>query len=598
MRRFFILLVLVSLVLFACSSALAGEALTYLHYVGQSLYATEEAKEQELGGGLVEYTAITEIPSAKVTMETSTIVRSSDGQWLSHALIIHPAAGEPQSVSVKYEDGMLHYIAEVGTRQEGDLPTQGEVIPLDNQFLSHYRLLLGRIDLETFEKGDFTLLLTANLLQLPMHVTNLGIEELKVGKAHRSVWHLRGEVTQPDGSKLVYDLYVDSESGKPIQYAVPAQRYIVYEQGWQEEIERAKAEEKPKRRDFGKFWEEDIYFKSGGYGCPYCSLGYRLAGTVSVPKGEGPWPSVVINGGSGPQDRDGNSEFLNLSIYERLAHFLSARGFVVLRFDKRNVGESEGNFNAVRLEDYVSDLTAAAQFLAEQGYVDPERIGLIGHSEGGTIAPIVAARNPELIHTLVLMAAPGRTLDKVILDQVRWSAEKQGLSGAKLEEAIAEEEGFFKQVLANEEETVLSFKGQQVPGALLLKDEFLHDPRKTIAQVKCPVLILQGGKDISVTVSDAELLAAALKQAGHTDYELKIFPQLDHLFMPVKGEKNIEVYQDTTRKFGPGFLNTLLCWMRVNLGEAPAGGFDYNILIILGLAAILLLGVLLRYPNG
>lgn len=581
------LLVLVSLLLFACSTALAGEATTYLHYLGQSLYATEEAQGQELGGGLVEYTATTEVPSVKATLETTTIVRSSDGGWLSHTFIFRPASGRPQSVSVKYEHGMLHYIAEVGTRQEGDLPAQGEVIPLDNQFLSHYRFLLGRIDLETFEEGDFTLLLTANLLQLPMHVTNLGLEELRVGGAHRSAWHLRGEVTQPDGSKLIYDLYVDPESDKPLQYAVPAQRYTVYEQGWREEIEAARAEEKAERRDLGRFWEEDVYFESGGY---------RLAGTVSVPQGQGPWPGVVINGGSGPQDRDGNSKLLHLSIYKRLAHSLSAHGFVVLRFDKRNVGESEGNFNAVRLEDYVSDLTAAAQFLAGQDYVDPERIGLIGHSEGGIIAPIVAARHPELIRALVLMAAPGRTLDKIILDQVRWSAEQQGIGGAELEKLIAEEEEFFKQVLANEEETVLTFRDQQVPAALLLKDEFLHDPLKMIVQVECPVLILQGAKDVQISVRDAELLAAALKQAGHNDYELKIFPKLDHLFMPVKGEKNIEVYQETTRKFGPVFLNTLLRWMRINLAGVPAGGPDYRVFIILGLAVgLLLLGTLLLH---
>jgi hypothetical protein len=584
MRKILLLLVLISAAILACSAALAEEV-TYLHYVGQSLYATERAEEQELEGGLIRYTATTEVPSAQLKMETSTIARPSDGRWFSHTLIFYPASGEPQSISVEYEDERIHYVAEVGTRQEGDLLAQGEVIPLDNQFLSHYRLLLSLIDLKTFKERDFTLLLTANLLQLPMHVTNLGIEELQVGRAHRSAWHLQGEVTQPDGSKLVYDLYVDPADGMPLQYDVPSQRYTIYEQGWREEIEEAQATEEVERRDLGRFWEEDVYFESGGY---------RLAGTVSVPKGQGPWPGVVISGGSGPQDRDGNSKLLHLSIYKRLAHFLSEHGFVVLRFDKRNVGESEGNFNAVRLEDYVGDLTAAARFLAEQDYVDPERIGLIGHSEGGIIAPIVAARHPELIRALVLMAAPGRTLDKVILDQVRWSAEQQGIRGAELEELIAEEEDFFKQVLANEEETVLSFKGQRVPAALLLKDEFLHDPLETIAQVRCPVLILQGGKDVSVTIRDAELLAAALQQAGHTAYELKIFHKLDHLFMPVEGEKNIEVYQDATREFGPKFLNTLLRWMKVNLEGAPAG-LDHKILIILGLAALLLLGALLLH---
>ena len=581
--KFFILFALISTVILACSAAWAKE-IAYLHYVGQSLYATELVEEQELEGGLIKYTAITEVPSTKLRMETSTIVRPADGHWLSHTIALYPAVGEPQSVSVEYKDERIHYVAQVGTRQEGSLLAQGELIPLDNQFLSHYQVLLDRIDLETFEEGDFSLLLTASLLQLPMHVTNLGLEELQVGKARRSAWHLQGEVTQPDGSKLAYDLYVDPRSGEPIQYVVPSQRYTVYERSWREEIEQAQAAE-AERRDLGRFWEEDVYFESEGY---------RLAGTVSAPKGRGPWPGVVINGGSGPLDRDGNSKILKLSIYKRLAHFLSANGFAVLRFDKRNVGESEGNFNAVRLEDYVSDLAAAARFLAEQDYVDPERIGLIGHSEGGIIAPIVAARYPELVHALILMAAPGRTLDKIILDQARWSAEQQGLNGRELERLIAEEKEFFKQVLANEEETVLSFRGQLVPAALLLKDEFLHDPLETIAQVKCPILILQGAKDVQISVQDGELLAAALEQARHTDYKLRIFPKLDHLFMPVKGERNIEVYQDTTREFGPEFLETLLHWMKVNL-EGTSVGLDYKILIALGLAALLLLGVLLLY---
>ena len=139
-----------------------------------------------------------------------------------------------------------------------------------------------------------------------------------------------------------------------------------------------------------------------------------LSGTLTMPDSAALFPAVILIAGSGPNDRDetvfGHKPFLVL------ADYLTRNGFAVLRYDKRGVGKSSGDYRKATTEDFASDVQAAIEFLKQRNEIDKKRIGLIGHSEGGTIAPMVAAKNKNVDY-IVLMAGMGVKASEILLDQ-------------------------------------------------------------------------------------------------------------------------------------------------------------------------------------
>jgi uncharacterized protein len=138
--------------------------------------------------------------------------------------------------------------------------------------------------------------------------------------------------------------------------------------------------------------------------------GVRLAGTLIRPKGPGKFPAVLLITGSGPQNRD--EEIMGHKPFLLIADFLARHGIAVLRVDDRGVAESTGNFATATSADFATDAAAGVQFLLKRPEIDPQHIGLIGHSEGGAIAPMVAVRVPEVAF-LVLLAGPGVPGDEI-----------------------------------------------------------------------------------------------------------------------------------------------------------------------------------------
>ncbi len=155
----------------------------------------------------------------------------------------------------------------------------------------------------------------------------------------------------------------------------------------------------------------------------------RLAATLTLPPEKGPFAAVVLITGSGPQDRDesllGHKPFLVLSDY------LTRKGIAVLRADDRGTGKSTGNFATATTADFATDTEAGIAYLKTRPEVDPHKIGLIGHSEGGVIAPMVAARNPDVAF-IVMMAGPGVRGDEILPAQIQAIAEARGKAMKKL----------------------------------------------------------------------------------------------------------------------------------------------------------------------
>jgi pimeloyl-ACP methyl ester carboxylesterase len=294
--------------------------------------------------------------------------------------------------------------------------------------------------------------------------------------------------------------------------------------------------------------------------------GFSLAGTLSKPSGvTGPAPAVVLVSGSGPTDRD--ETVAGIPIFGQLAHALADAGFMVLRFDKRGVGQSGGRVEAATLTDYAEDVRAAIRMLNDRKDVDRRRVALIGHSEGGSLA-LIAASKEKRVAGVALVATIGTTGADLNLYQVTHALERTNRPEAERQSTI--------DLQRRIQQAVLTGKGWEtipVPDAVRRQADtpyfqsFLaYDPARVMKDVGQPILILQGTLDTQVPPAHADRLegmARARKNAGAVDV-VKV-PGVNHLLVPATtGE--VDEYQTLSEAtISPEVTSALQEWLKRTL---------------------------------
>jgi alpha-beta hydrolase superfamily lysophospholipase len=277
--------------------------------------------------------------------------------------------------------------------------------------------------------------------------------------------------------------------------------------------------------------------------------GFALAGTLTLPTGaKGRLPAVVTITGSGPQDRDAAISIVRgYRPFRQIADTLSRRGIAVLRLDDRGTGASGGNFASATSADFADDVRAAVAYLRTRPDIDPARIALIGHSEGGMIAPMVAATDAK-IRAIALLAGQGWTGTETSDSQLRTVWQQMGLNAAQMDS------------MARINTPLRDAQAAEVPWMRFWLD---YDPLPAARRVRQPVLVLQGGTDWQVVPEQATVLAAAFRQGGNRDVTLKLFPELDHLFLvdpaPVASVEHYTTLPN--RQVPPEVLGTLADWL-------------------------------------
>lgn len=328
---------------------------------------------------------------------------------------------------------------------------------------------------------------------------------------------------------------------------------------------------------------EDVTFRNE-------AAGLNLAGTLTLPPGEGPHPAVILISGSGTQDRDesvaGHRPFLVL------ADYLTRQGFAVLRYDDRGAGKSDASTGDFTTRDLAGDAQAAFAFLKTQPGIDGRRIGLAGHSEGGVIAPVVAADNPEVAF-VVLMAGTGAPGVRVLERQVELLARAEGKTEAEVRHVTRAEQEVLAAVLSDGDPAVRrrraaelirnslsdeqkrqlpdpeQFIGSQVDALFSPWMQFFltFDPRPTLARVKCPVLAVGGDKDVQVPAAEhLPLIEAAVREGGNTRVTVKLLPGLNHLFQTARTGA-VSEYAAIEETLSPLFLQTVGDWLAGTAGR-------------------------------
>ena len=316
----------------------------------------------------------------------------------------------------------------------------------------------------------------------------------------------------------------------------------------------------------------------------------KLAGTLTLPRDAKTHPAVILITGSGAQDR--NETILGHRPFLVLADYLTRRGIAVLRVDDRGVGGSSIGSSAATSENFAGDVLAGIEFLKTRREINPKQIGLIGHSEGGMIAPMVAARSADAAF-LVLMAGTGQTGEDVLYTQMALLEKGAGIAPQK----TAREIGWLKiiySILKTEPDGKRA--EQQIRAALLKKEHSLsggeqkqfaawraeaekqlpillsawfhyfvaYDPRPALERVKVPVLAINGENDVQVAPKEnLSLIAAALEKGGNKNFTIKSFPKLNHLFQPSETGLPSE-YGKIEQTIAPQVLETIGDWILKN----------------------------------
>lgn len=245
----------------------------------------------------------------------------------------------------------------------------------------------------------------------------------------------------------------------------------------------------------------------------------KLSGTLTIPNKEGKFPLALLIWGSGPQDRQYNGLFISI------ADYLSRHGFCVFSFDKRGIGSSEGDFSSTTDADEIEDLNASLEFLAAQNQIDPQKIILIGHSEGAIHASELASKK-DIVRAIILMAPS--TSSEIKVEDLEAMALKFKWSG-----------DYLKLAMRSNLETMNRVKGTKNNWTSILgkrcflkrmREELDERPLDIIKEVKAPVLILQGKEDDPATIEFASTLDKALEETGNVNRSLTYFGYLGHWF--------------------------------------------------------------------
>jgi len=333
------------------------------------------------------------------------------------------------------------------------------------------------------------------------------------------------------------------------------------------------------------YLSEDVTFKNE-------AVAVTLAGTLTLPEQGAPFTAVILVTGSGPQNRD--EEILGHKPFLVIADYLTRQGIAVLRYDDRGVGKSTGDYATATTGDFASDAEAAFEYLKTDKRINPDKIGIIGHSEGAMIAPMVAASHPDVAF-IVMLAAAGLSGEETLIVQSEKILKASGASAdyirkavrfnkkvyaiamgtqdreqtaAKLKKAYAD----FTRKMPEQEKNQMGFSDYMVEASIrqLLNPWMRYFLKLNITgylkKTRCPVLIMNGSKDLQVPPEDnIPPLEAALKEGGNTDYKIVILPGLNHLFQPAKTGSPQE-YAGIDETFSPQALQIMVDWIKEKTG--------------------------------
>lgn len=513
------------------------------------------------------------LSQSELTVAAQTVHLSQQTQYDRDFLpIFYQMAAETpagtQIVSAQLGVSGLEMEVRVGlARQTATLRDTTDLALLDNNLIGQYAVLLMALRAEALDR-EFVAAVPQALLSLPAIVEGPNTVTFRSGDVEHEGKRFEVHLGDTVIGLIEYD-------GRMVGLVNETQATTGYDVGvFPEGIE---IDEQSSEAVSGVV-ERELAFASDGL---------TLYGTLALPEtGDEPYAAALLIHGSGPVDRDGNAidpatgkRVMALDVYRQLAHALAQAGIASLRFDKRGVGASDGDVTTASRTDLLDDVHAAIEALRSQPEIDAERILLIGHSEGGYLAPAAAVADGE-VAGLVLLASAARPLGDVTRWQVETLLRQQGVDGDALEAALAQQDQYTAFVKASEGEwvdyTIAELRAElpwltdetaaqmkSTPLSLSwLREHYRDEPAEALRAVNVPVLIINGEKDLQVPASEAALLEGLLEEAGNDDVTVRVLGDLNHLLRYHPEEPNL-IYRHLSEPVDPRVIDALIEWATV-----------------------------------
>ena len=502
--------------------------------------------------------------AAPVDLSTTRFEMRYDRQWRPVSLEVDSTLrGRPLIMRTAFADGKaINDITQAGQQVQKVDAVSADAVVLPNMFFCSYEALALRLRGFTVP-GELKAYIAAQA-EITIRVTATGPERIQT--AGRAVSARRYELTlENPGGPIEAEIWVDEDS-RLLRFRVPAQGLEVA----REDIAAVSSRVEQMGRDN----DEQVRIPASGF-----TLAATISKPANAPKppkpGKAPaykLPAVVLVAGSGPVDRD--ETVAGIPIFAQLANSLADAGFIVVRYDKRGVGQSGGRDESATLQDYADDVRAVVEYLRKRKDVDPARVAVAGHSEGGLVTLLAAANvGKKKVPAIALLATPGTLGGFLVLEQQQYLLDKLNLPEEEKQSRIALQRKIQAAVLGGTgwEEIPEAYRKQA--DTAWFRSFLAFNPLKVMDRVEQPVLIVQAGRDRQVpSPRHGELLLEAAKgRKKQPDASLVTLDGLNHLFVPADTGDVDEYAVLPDKRVSPKVTDALVPWLREKLRVVPAG---------------------------
>ena len=497
-----------------------------------------------------------------VNLATSRFEIQYDREWRPVSLdIVALLRGRPMTLRTVFANGRASsdQVQNGQATQKTDTVAADTVV-LPNMFFGAYEALALRLQTVTIPASLRAYI--APEIEIALQVT--GVSEERIRTSGRTIAAKRYTVVFGNvGGPVPGEVWVD-EDGRLIRFRVPDQAL---------EVVREDAVAVSSRVErLGRTGDEQVFIPSNGF---------SLAATISKPPAASPagarapatkLPVVILVPGAGPADRD--ETMAGIPVFAQVANTLSDAGFLVVRYDKRGIGQSGGRDESATIGDFADDVRAVVDFLRRRKDVDPGRISVVGHGDGGMVAMLAASQLTKHVAALALLASPGTPGGELILEQQRYLLDRLSIPEEERRTRIALQERIQVAVTTGRGWESIPPAYRRQADTAWFRSYLAFRPNQVMPKVEQPVAVLQGDRDRQVGARHAHLLMElANGRKRNPGADLLLFEGLNHLFVPAT-TGDVEEYPTLPDKnVSAKVLTALTTWLkdRLHVAAASAG---------------------------
>jgi len=499
-----------------------------------------------------------------INLSTSRFEMRYDREWHPIALEIDATLrGQPLLMRTIFAGGSAtNDITQGGQQNRKVDKVSADPLVLPNMFFCAYEALAIRLRgvIAPAELRAYV----APQVEIAMRLTGSGTERIRT--ADRSITATRYDLTMANpGGPVPVEVWVDEE-GRLLRFRIPAQGLEVA----REDVAAVSS----RVEKMARAGDEEVRVAANGFNLaatlskPPSVAAAPASGKTRVQK----LPAVILVPGSGPVDRD--ATVAGISIFAQVANTLADAGFIVIRYDKRGIGQSGGRDESATMKDYAEDVRAVVEYLRKRKDIDQQRIAVVGHSEGGLVGMLTVADAKKRIAALVLLATPGTTGATLVLEQQRHLLDRMELPEGEKRDRIELQQRIQKAVVSGQGWESIPAGYRRQADTPWFRSFLTFDPAPVMAKVQQPVMVIQGDRDRQVAARHAQLLVdAARARKKNPAADLVVVEGINHLLVaaPTGEVDEYAVLQD--KNVSPKVLDALASWLRdkLHVDAARAG---------------------------